>query len=185
MLVDVELVLWNFVNDVIHTRKCETIKHYSNYVLVLLYLLSLSVIIDDNKLLFDKFSFFIRILFYVTFNASADENLEHRSESGSPQVNRSSMTSGQQQGLNKDSMKKVGNRTTQESSQVINGRSTSQQSQGKSLLMGQIIGANKDVTEETLFLGTEIPKYGVVTSHEMELERVTECIFFFKYMTYN
>ena len=84
------------------------------------------------------------------------------------------MTSGQQQGLNKDSMKKVGNRTTQESSQVINGRSTSQQSQGKSPLMGQIIGANKDVTEETLFLGTEIPKYGVVTSHEMELEKVTE-----------
>jgi cAMP-specific phosphodiesterase 4 len=38
--------------------------------------------------------------------------------------------------------------------------------------MGQIIGANKDVTEETLFLGTEIPKYGVVTSHEMELEKV-------------
>ena len=112
--------------------------------------------------------------FYVTLNTPSDENLEHRSESGSPQVNRSSMTSGQQQGLNKDSMKKVGNRTTQESSQVINGRSTSQQSQGKSLLMGQIIGANKDVTEETLFLGTEIPKYGVVTSHEMELEKVTE-----------
>ena len=107
--------------------------------------------------------------FYVTLNTSSDENLEHRSESGSPQVNRSSMTSGQ--GLNKDSMKKVGNRTNQESSQVINNRSTSQQS-GKSLLMGQIIGANKDVTEETLFLGTEIPKYGVVTSHEMELEKV-------------
>ena len=102
---------------------------------------------------------------------SSDENLEHRSESGSPQVNRSSMTSGQQQGLNKDSMKKVGNRANQESTQVINNRSTSQQS-GKSLLMGQIIGANKDVTEETLFLGAEIPKYGVVTSHEMELERV-------------
>ena len=109
--------------------------------------------------------------FYVTLNTSADENLEHRSESGSPQVNRSSMTSGQQQGLSKDSMKKVGNRTNQESSQVINNRSTSQQS-GKSLLMGQIIGANKDVTEETLFLGTEIPKYGVVTTHEMELEKV-------------
>ena len=110
-----------------------------------------------------------------------DENLEHRSESG---VSRSSTTSGQ--GLNKDasSMKKVGNRTNQESSQVINNRSSaSQQSQGKSLLMGQIIGANKDVTEETLFLGAEIPKYGVVTSHEMELERVIEYIFFFKYMT--
>ena len=115
--------------------------------------------------------------FYVTLNTSSDENLEHRSESGSPQVNRSSMTSGQQQGLNKDSMKKVGNRTNQESSQVINNRSTSQQS-GKSLLMGQIIGANKDVTEETLFLGTEIPKYGVVTSHEMELEKVRIYIWF-------
>ena len=68
-------------------------------------------------------------------------------------------------------MKKVGNRTNQESSQVINNRSTSQQS-GKSLLMGQIIGANKDVTEETLFIGAEIPKYGVVTSHETELEKV-------------
>ena len=88
------------------------------------------------------------------------------------------MTSGQQQGLSKDSMKKIGNRTNQESSQVINSRSSaSQQSQGKSLLMGQIIGANKDVTEETLFLGAEIPKYGVVTSHEMELERVMEYIF--------
>ena len=74
-------------------------------------------------------------------------------------------------------MKKVGNRTNQESSQVINNRSTSQQS-GKSLLMGQIIGANKDVTEETLFLGTEIPKYGVVTSHEMELEKVRIYIWF-------
>ena len=115
--------------------------------------------------------------FYVTLKTSSDENLEHRSESGSPQVNRSSMTSGQQQGLNKDSMKKVGNRTNQESSQVINNRSTSQQS-GKSLLMGQIIGANKDVTEETLFLGTEIPKYGVVTSHEMELEKVRIYIWF-------
>ena len=50
--------------------------------------------------------------------------------------------------------------------------------------MGQIIGANKDVTEETLFLGAEIPKYGVVTSHEMELERVIGYIFFFKYITY-
>ena len=60
--------------------------------------------------------------------------------------------------------------------------SASQQSQGKSLLMGQIIGANKDVTEETLFLGAEIPKYGVVTSHEMELERVIGYIFFFKYI---
>ena len=48
--------------------------------------------------------------------------------------------------------------------------------------MGQIIGANKDVTEETLFLGAEIPKYGVVTSHEMELERVIGYIFFFKYI---
>ena len=115
--------------------------------------------------------------FYVTLKTSSDENLEHRSESGSPQVNRSSMTSGQQQGWNKDSMKKVGNRTNQESSQVINNRSTSQQS-GKSLLMGQIIGANKDVTEETLFLGTEIPKYGVVTSHEMELEKVRIYIWF-------
>ena len=82
------------------------------------------------------------------------------------------MTSGQQQGLNKDSMKKVGNRTNQESAQVINNRSSTSQQSGKSLLMGQIIGANKDVTEETLFLGTEIPKYGVVTSHEMELEKV-------------
>ena len=88
------------------------------------------------------------------------------------------MTSGQQQGLSKDSMKKVGNRTNQESSQVINNRSTSQQS-GKSLLMGQIIGANKDVTEETLFLGTEIPKYGVVTSHEMELEKVRIYIYIY------
>ena len=103
---------------------------------------------------------------------SSDENLEHRSESGSPQVNRSSMTSGQQQGLSKDSMKKVGNRTNQDSSQVINNRSSTSQQSGKSLLMGQIIGANKDVTEETLFIGAEIPKYGVVTSHEMELEKV-------------
>ena len=38
--------------------------------------------------------------------------------------------------------------------------------------MGTIIGSNKDVNEETLFLGAEIPKYGVVTNHEMELERV-------------
>ena len=43
--------------------------------------------------------------------------------------------------------------------------------------MGQIIGANKDVTEETLFLGAEIPKYGVVPTQEMELERVMEYIF--------
>ena len=173
MLVDVLLVLWNFVNDVIHTLKCKTIEHYFYNVLVLLYLQSLYVIIDENEWFFEKI--LNRILFLCqSLNTPSDENLEHRSESGSPQVNRSSMTSGQQQGLNKDSMKKVGNRTTQESSQVINGRSTSQQSQGKSPLMGQIIGANKDVTEETLFLGTEIPKYGVVTSHEMELEKVTE-----------
>ena len=78
-------------------------------------------------------------------------------------------------------MKKVGNRTNQESSQVINNRSTSQQS-GKSLLMGQIIGANKDVTEETLFLGTEIPKYGVVTSHEIELEKVIIYIYIYIYI---
>ena len=137
-----------------------------------MYLRSSYVIVDDNKWLFDKFSTCIRILFYVTLKTSSDENLEHRSESGSPQVNRSSMTSGQQQGLGKDSIKKVGNRTNQDSSQVINNRSSTSQQSGKSLLMGQIIGANKDVTEETLFLGTEIPKYGVVTSHEMELEKV-------------
>ena len=38
--------------------------------------------------------------------------------------------------------------------------------------MGKIVGSNKDVTEETLFVGSEIPKYGVLTNHEMELEKV-------------
>ena len=38
--------------------------------------------------------------------------------------------------------------------------------------MRKIIGANKDVNEETLFLGAEIPKYGVITEHEAELEKV-------------
>ena len=47
--------------------------------------------------------------------------------------------------------------------------------------MAKIIGSNKDVTEETLFLGTEIPKYGVVTNHEMELEKAINfnfCLYF-------
>ena len=56
------------------------------------------------------------------------------------------------------------NRSYQETSTGVN--------TGSSLLMGKIVGSNKDVTEETLFVGSEIPKYGVLTNHEMELERV-------------
>ena len=81
-----------------------------------------------------------------------------------------------QQGVNKEQNlnKTTPNRSYQESSMVIENRSLHQQSitTGNSLLMGKIIGANKDVSEETLFIGTEIPKYGVVTNHELELEKV-------------
>lgn len=90
---------------------------------------------------------------------TSDENADNSTE-----VNRSAVTS----------LKKVTNRSYPESSTVISNRSSGQPSQttGSAVLMGTIIGSNKDITEETLFLGAEIPKYGVVTEHEMELEKV-------------
>ena len=94
------------------------------------------------------------------------------------QIGRSTQPSSQF-GTNKDQalakkMAATSNRSYQDSSMVINTRSTatSQQTTGSSLLMGKIVGSNKDVTEETLFVGSEIPKYGVLTNHEMELEKV-------------
>ena len=107
----------------------------------------------------------------------ADDNKENGSELAS-QINRSTQPSSQF-GTNKDQalakkMAATSNRSYQDSSMVINTRSTatSQPPTGSSLLMGKIVGSNKDVTEETLFVGSEIPKYGVLTNHEMELEKV-------------
>ena len=41
------------------------------------------------------------------------------------------------------------------------------------ILMGNIFGANKDITEETIFpREADIPQYGVMTDHEMELGKV-------------
>ena len=109
------------------------------------------------------------------FFSKADDNKENGSES----INRSAPPSTIQIGTNKDlaMVKKIQtstNRSYQENSQtVISTRSTTnQQTSGNSLLMGKIVGSNKDVTEETLFVGSEIPKYGVLTNHEMELEKV-------------
>ena len=107
--------------------------------------------------------------------SKADDNKENGSES----INRSAPPSTIQIGTNKDlaMVKKIQtstNRSYQENSQtLISTRSTTnQQTSGNSLLMGKIVGSNKDVTEETLFVGSEIPKYGVLTNHEMELEKV-------------
>ena len=122
------------------------------------------------------------ILFYTT-HILADDNIENSNESASSQANRSTLPASHQ-GVNKDQTlaKKLPNRSYQESSTVINNRSASQNSQtsGNSLLMAKIIGSNKDVTEETLFLGAEIPKYGVLTNHEMELEKAI--IFYFLFI---
>ena len=115
------------------------------------------------------------MIFFRITHITGDEPIENSNELASTQVNRSTSATGHQ-GVNKDQtlVKKVPNRSYQEPSTVINNRSASQNSQtsGNSLLMGKIIGSNKDVTEETLFLGAEIPKYGVLTNHEMELEKV-------------
>ena len=115
--------------------------------------------------------------FFNFSNFKADDNKENGSELAS-QINRSTQPS-TQFGINKDqalakNMAATSIRSYQDSSMVINTRSTatSQQPTGRSLLMGEIVGSNKDVTEETLFVGSEIPKYGVLTNHEMELEKV-------------
>ena len=117
----------------------------------------------DNKV---SFLFSSKIV-----GVASDESADNGAETGTALANRSS-----HQGMTKDqtSLKKVSNRSYTESSTVINNGSSLQHSQttGTSVLMGKIIGANKDVTEETLFLGAEIPKYGVVTEHDMELEKV-------------
>ena len=108
---------------------------------------------------------------------TADDNVENGGDI-SAQINRSTPPS-TLLGTSKDQVmaKKIvttNSRSYQESSTLINTRSgtTNQQTTGSSLLMGKIVGSNKDVTEETLFVGSEIPKYGVLTNHEMELEKV-------------
>ena len=118
---------------------------------------------------------------HFLFTFKADDNKENGSELAS-QINRSTQPSSQL-GTTKDQalVKKIAttsNRSYQEASTVINTRSTttSHQTTGSSLLMGKIVGSNKDVTEETLFVGSEIPKYGVLTNHEMELEKVYESL---------
>lgn len=127
------------------------------------------------------YMYYLFQLLFIHFNISfpffskADDNKENGTESN----NRSAPPSTIQIGTNKDlaMVKKIQtstNRSYQENSQtVISTRSTTnQQTSGNSLLMGKIVGSNKDVTEETLFVGSEIPKYGVLTNHEMELEKV-------------
>ena len=122
-----------------------------------------------------------RAFYFKITHIISEETIENSNESTSAQVNRSTLPASHQ-GVNKDQTlaKKVPNRLYQESSTVCNNRSVTQNSQtpGNSFLMAKIIGSNKDVTEETLFLGAEIPKYGVLTNHEMELEKVITIFFY-------
>ena len=72
-------------------------------------------------------------------------------------------------------LKKTANRPyTESSTNVVEGSSLQQQQPtGYPVLMGKIFGANKELTEETIFpREAEIPQYGVLTEHEMELEKV-------------